>query len=169
MIEGGVPRTYEEQSEVMFVLADLYGPRLEEVRTAQLHDEILSVLQENAVSLVTSSYRTKDRVSIKKKVSRPGRPNIPLGDVYGVKLVLQEEDIPQAIVAVREHWPSPEDILGISTNRAGPNQIGPQEYDSVRVNIVFDRNKLAELQLVTPKQEEENQRIRKTYEERRGY
>lgn len=169
MTERGIPKTYHEQPEVTFVLAEIQGPRFEEVRTAQLHDEILHILQIDKIVVIGSSFRTKDRMSIKKKISRPTRPIIPLGDIYGIKLILDEEDIPSAVETIRKYWPTPENILGISTTRTGPNQIGPQEYYSERVNIVFDDNKLAELQLVTPDQEEENKRVRKFYEEKRGY
>lgn len=169
MSEKTIPQSYTEQAEVIFVLKKIHGPRFEEVRTALLHDEVCSLLMENQIQVAASSWRTKSRMSIEKKLTRPTRPILPLGDIYGLKFILAEMDIPIATEKIREHWPTPDQIRGMSTIRTGPNQLGSDRYYSERLNIIFDENKIAEIQLVTPEQEDENQRLRPFYEAKRGY
>lgn len=141
------------------------GPFPEEVRTGDLHNSVRQVLTRGNIEVLSSSFRAKSPASIRNKVGRSGWP---LFDIYGLRIMVAEDDISRSIALINEAFPTPPliefgDRLIRTVRKDGNNRSDPR-YDILRMNIVFDRTKMAEVQLLHPGQVEIEEETRGGYE-----
>lgn len=156
------PKTAMEQPEVQFAKEGIYGPRVEELRLATLHQEVLESLAFSHVPVHASSFRLKDPSRMLEKLDKRNDSSD-----HPLRIVLNEEDKWIAIHNFHTEWPTPQSMFGIPTIRIGRNRRSHQDFTAVRMNIVFDETKIAEIQLLNPEEAQQEEKTRDAYRRRR--
>jgi hypothetical protein len=133
---------------------------LDEV-TQRLHSEIRGVVEQQQISIIDSSARTKTLERRMDKLQRRGW-DFPLPDVHGVRLILATPDTHPAAQVILDHYPSPEEYWwGLPSYRdySDPNTKGKynraslSSYEAIHLNIRINEGaRLAEVQIMTPEQ-----------------
>lgn len=149
--------------------------------TENLFHEFKKLFKGKGLSIINSGFRVKDRDAIFKKgrnISRGKRRDTPIGDIFGTRFVMREEDIPQAADAIKSNWRIPPVLRnGFRTDRESSgkesfNENSDPSYRARHLNIIFQDEKgqhqIGEVQLFTPKHAEIAKKTRKKYLSKRG-
>lgn len=126
-----------------------------------------------------SSYRVKTEEAIAAKLKRRGREKLIL-DIYGLQLILPQDQIYPALEVITVAYPTPEYFPGgvpslrdYNDPTIPWNPLKQDDYRAVHKNIVFINGSevgIAEVQLMTVAQQEVAKRNRAAYDaDRRAY
>lgn len=141
----------------------------------RLYHSIDRLLTGNGIAIDRdrSSGRVKTHENIDLKLKRRGTEKLVL-DIYGLRLILPEEQIYPALEVIRTAYPTPEYFPeGVPSLRdyndpTNPwNPLRQDDYRAVHKNIVFVDGSdvgIAEIQLMTAQQLEVAMRNRATYD-----
>lgn len=151
------PTDNTEQTEVKDILR--YDKHSEETlqRAESLHSDILQLLEDNNIVVSDSSYRLKSPERIAEKLERSAKHNKghwPISDIYGERLVFPNKDsLNRTIKLLKERYPTPETFpWGLRSIRRKGNRYSDPDYEITRMNILFNHNRIAEIQLLTEDQ-----------------
>lgn len=135
----------------------------------QLDRNAGKLLVNNGVSILKSEYRLKSAQRIREKLTYDGKPDWPLADIYGLRLIVSPKtNIDSIALFLREKYPTPEEFpWGLKTVRNWGNSHSHPSYNVTRLNIIFNEDKIAEFQVMTLEQYKIDQSTRLTYEENR--
>lgn len=164
------PRSPLEQPPVIAAITRFITDRSEDtVRTTTLHQEVLTVLSSAEIAPLSSSWRLKTLERIREKFLRA--PTSPILDIYGIRIIVDESNVTRTVEVIREHWPMPKEFPwegangNIKTTRSGGNEFSNPDlgYNTIRMNVMFDDDRIAEIQIATSEQDEQEQIIWKAY------
>lgn len=156
-------------------LAQLPSSEEQERILSRLYNSVIQLLAGNnlTVDLEKSSKRSKTREAIDRKINRRGTGK-PILDIYGIRLILTEDQIHQAVEILSTRYPTPKRFPGgIPSERDynDPtipwNPLRQPDYRAFHKNILFtDGNQvgIAEIQLMTAGQWEIAQANRQDYD-----
>lgn len=155
-----------------------------EERTAEallLQHDIEEILNINNIQIIQSTSRAKSIESIWAKIHRRMSycMNDPLGDVYGVRIILNQDHIYLASKLLLEHFNAPKLFPWRLSSFVDYSQRGAKfrfpyslpSYQAVHVYIPFgtgDIYKIGEVQLMTPDQLKNANRNRRYFERKQG-
>lgn len=173
MTEGYIgPLKYLEQDEVVAAFSgEEFDHEVLHGFTLALHDEIRGLMETAGIPIINSSCRTKlpDRIveKVEKALKDQGR-DWPVADIYGIRLILDERARGAAAELIMTHYPAPKIFpWGLESFRTGGNIYSLHDFYSVRLNVIFDKNRIAEISLMTPDEFAVEEKTRDEYEARR--
>lgn len=126
--------------------------------TVNLHRDILSTLAAANIPIITSEFRTKTEKRIASKIDKSPWP---LTDIHGVRVVLEEEHIEDAVDNISSQWSTPEYLFWGAASVQTPtfktsthfDDLSRLMYEATHMRIYIPEGaRIAEIQLQTPEQ-----------------
>jgi hypothetical protein len=189
--ETATPRIPEYLYEQQMILPRDLDTR--ELITQSLYAEVKAVLSAAGIEIIDSTCRTKTTESIKRKESNRDSLNhiLVMFDIFGVRFILNEQDIDLAVQALIAHFNPPNQYTSSGYSVESPavcdyrikTKPRPKfrlpSYQAVHLRVPFGQvqdpldkgeflRHLGEIQLWTPQVQRTAERNRRYYERRQG-